>query len=275
MNDQPTVPSQPTPGIPPSPIVQPKQSMSGCLKVFLWVAGFLAFIFLIIAILVWQSISWLKNAPESKIATYPALKMSPGEEEDINRVIAAIEQAKARDGLCEEYITANVFNGLLEKILEGDRAKGKKDVPLFLRAALAEDNKLELKVTQPMKDGEKAGDGSPLYVNVEVVFQLEIVDGELRQANVDKLVLRGREAPFLSRVVVNQVVKGIKAESQQNKNSKDNKLAAIKLLRRDGERIHIILDGKKLREQEQEQDAEQKQQPTDKKKPEPEKPGAF
>jgi len=267
MNDQPTVPSQPT----PSPFPPPKKS-SGCLKAFLWVAGIVLFLFIIVAILIWQSVSWLKNAPEPKIATYPALKLAPGEEEDVNRIIASIDQAKQRDALCEEYITPTVFNGLMEKILDGERAKGKLDVPLFLRAGLVDSDKLELKITQPMKD-EKAPDGAALFVNAEVVFRLEIVDGELRQANIDKLVLRGRDAPFLSRVVVNHLVAGIKAASQQDKNNtKENKLIAIKLLKRDGDRIHIILDGKTMREQDQQQEQNQK---NEKKPPQPEKPGTF
>src|SRR5437762_1009142 len=101
MTDQPTAPSAPS---------TPPKKM-GCLKIFLWTAGITFFLFIICVILVVQSVNWLKNAPETTAASYPALNISPGEEEDIHRIMTGIEQSKQRDALYEEFVTPAVFNG--------------------------------------------------------------------------------------------------------------------------------------------------------------------
>ncbi len=225
-------------------------SSSGCLRALLWILGVFVFGIIILALLIWQSVSWLKNAPERTAATYPPLQLSGGEKEDVDRVMQGIQQAKNKDSLLEEYITPAVFNGLMEKLLEHERAKGKAEVPLTVRGALAENNQLRIQMTVPTKQ-----ESTELFINADAVFRVEVVDGEIKDIGVSKLILRGRETPLLARWVVNMGVEGVKQSTKQDK-GEVHRLKGIKLLKRDGDRLHFILDGKAIREQDEKDEQE-------------------
>ncbi|HYG78277.1 MAG TPA: hypothetical protein VEK08_24960 [Planctomycetota bacterium] len=249
----------------------------GCFKFFLIIAGACAFAFLICGILVWQSVSWLKNAPDPVPATYEPLKLSGGEQEDVERVIIEIEKAKNAGKLYEDYVTPAVFNGLFEKIFEGERLKGKKDVPLAFRVGLVDKDKLSLKFTSPIVD-QPSPDGKPLYINAEIDFEVEIVDGELRKAKVHRLHLRKREAPLLSRMVVNWFVDQARMGTFKDKQGEDQMkegLKSIKLLKRDGARIHFILDGKEMAAQEKLKEQQENAPQPNTKKELPAEKGGF
>ena len=66
--------TEPTTTPPPAP-----KKSSGCLKIFLWTAGTLLFLFIVCVIVVVQAVNWVKNAPEPTVATYAPLTLSPGE----------------------------------------------------------------------------------------------------------------------------------------------------------------------------------------------------
>jgi len=230
---------------------QPRPKKFGCLRGCLVALGIGIFGAAVVAILVWQSVAWLKNAPEERIAQYEPIGLSPGEEEDVARVIAGVDEAKRNGAVYDEYLTPRVFNGAFEKILETERQKGpvKSGTPLFLRGSFEGDH-MALKITAP---AEGEGSGAPAekkYINAEGVFDLAIENGEITQAKVYKLTLRGRQAPFLSRMVVNWFLGQLKEKTHLEKNSPTNDLAVIKLLRREGDRLHIVLDAKKIAEKE-------------------------
>jgi hypothetical protein len=221
-----------------------------------------AFLAAIVVILIWQSVSWLKNAAEPNMAQYEPLTMSLGEEEDVNRVINGINEAKQNGTVYDEYITPRVFNGALQKIIAGEQRKGKAkpDALLAARGAFVNDH-LYLRVTVPKTDeagGQPQPQNAPAailpqgrYINAEATFDLEIVEGEIIRAKVHTLVLRGREAPWLSRMVFNRFfIGGLKENSHKLKNDPANPFWAIKMLRREGDRLHVMLDGARMREQE-------------------------
>jgi hypothetical protein len=212
----------------------------------------------VVVILIWQSVAWLQNAPESKMARYEELKLSPGEEEDVARVIAGVNEAKKEGSVYDEYVTPRVFDGAMERILEDERRKGKAkpDSPLAVRGAFT-DGHMSLRLTLPKVEQnagapqpKSASPPEPRYINAEAVFDLEIVEGEVTRANVHKLVLRRREAPWLPLMVVRYMVGKAKEKSQKEKDDPVNPFWAIKLLRREGDRLHIMLDGARMKEQE-------------------------
>lgn len=233
---------------------QPKKS-SGCLKVFLIVAGVVVFCILVVGIMIYQSVSWLSNAPETSATVYPPLTFSEGEQEDIDRVIVSVDQAKRKQTVVEETsITPAVFNGVIQRILDGERAKHpqKKDIPLAIRGDF-DSGQMHLKITMPVPP-EKAPKGSPkspLFINGEAWFNIEIVEGEIKQLSIDRILIRGKDAPFLARVFLNHFIDIARQENQRLKKSPENPLSAIKLLKREGDRLHIILDGKRMFEQEE------------------------
>ena len=221
-----------------------------------------AFFTAIVVVLIWQSVSWLKNAGEPNMAQYEPVGLSRGEEEDVARVMSGINEAKQKGDIYDEYVTPRVFNGAVQKIIADEQRKGtaKPDAPLFLRGSFVDD-RLSLRITLPAKteqsgSPQKTQNTSPAilpegkYINAEVVFELEIVEGEIMRAKVHKLVLRGRDAPLLSRWVVNYKIGEIKEDSHKKKNDPANPFWAVKLLRRENDRLHVMLDGARMREQE-------------------------
>ena len=248
-----------------APQPPPKKS-SGCLKAALITAGICLaagfFVTAIVVALVVQSVSWLQNAGEPTMATYEPLALSPGEEEDVERVMKGIGEAKDHGTLYDEYVTPAVFNGAVQKIIDEEHRKGtaKPDAPLAVRGSFVDDC-MALKLTLPAKQEQAAaapaapaGPALPVperkYINAQAVFDLEVVDGVVTKAHVRKLTLRGREAPLLPRLVFNVLLWYWRDTSRQQKGSLQSGLSAIKLLRREGNRLHITLDGQRMVEHE-------------------------
>lgn len=265
--------------LPTTPPANPPKKKLGCLKIFLILCGIAAFFITIAVILVVQAVSWLKNAAEAAPVSYPPLQVSPGEQEDVDRIFKGLEAASERGAVFDEYVTPAVFNAVFEKIIEGERQKPnakKNEGPVTIRAAFAGD-KLAVKTSfyaeengekppkgkdkpKPKTDGKETLEQDPpaprpapeppKYINAEAVFELEIEEGEITKLSVDSVKLRGREAPFLPRVVLNFFLSQLKEKSRLEKTNPGNKLSAVKLLKREGERLHIIVDGKRMHDAE-------------------------
>jgi hypothetical protein len=217
----------------------------GCVTWLMIGAGIAALLMIIVGVLVMQAVNWVKNA---SVAVYPKLELSPGEREDVRRVVGQIDQAKRQGTVFEDRISPAVFNGVMERIIEDQRLKGeiKKDAQIFIRLSFESDGAL-LRVTHPAKDFDTKADIPGMYYNAEALFDLEIVEGELKNIEIKKLRLRGQEPPWLARKILYHHLENVKVESSKNKSAPENDLAVFKLLRRDGDRIHIIIDGKKMK----------------------------
>lgn len=238
----------PAPVFPPPPA--PSKGMSGCLKALLIVAGILAFFMLVVGIVVWQVVSWFANMVQTEPVTYAPLALSAGEQEDVQRILVGLNDAKQKAQEFDEYVTPQVFNGVVEKILQGERDKGKKDVPLGLRGGFDGGSiKLQVSAKADQKQLDTAGKQNatiPYYVNAEAIFDLEIVDGEAKAVKIQSLKLGGREAPtVLHWIIRNQLDEELKKHKNQ-KGKGENPFGAVKLLKREGDRLHLVLDGKKM-----------------------------
>jgi len=231
----------PPAGSPPS---APKQGL-GCLAWLAIVAGILVLMLLIAGVLVWQAVSWVKNGAEPAIASYAPLKLSPGEQEDVDRVVVELYTAKDGKKLLEEYVSPVVFNAVVERMMNDEKRKGtaKPDAPLFVRGAF-EGDAFGLKLTAPATDPDKHTVIPNQFFNAEVFFDLEIVDGELVKAEIRNARLKGVDAPWAARKWVNHALN--KEREKFKKSDESNKLRAFKLFRREGDRLHVILDGSKF-----------------------------
>jgi len=244
----PAVSGPPAPIYPPPP--GPTKGMSGCLKLLLVVAGILAFLMLIVGIVVWQVVSWFSNMVQPQPVTYAPLTLSAGEQEDVQRILQGLTEAKQKGMEFDEYVTPQVFNGVVERILQGERDKGKKDVPLGFRGSFdGTAMKVQLSAVADQKQLDTAGKQNatiPYYVNGEATFDLEVADGEAKSIKVQSLKLGGREAPaILMWVIRTQVDEALKQQKIKNKNG-ENPFGAVKVLKREGDRLHLVLDGKKM-----------------------------
>lgn len=223
-----------------------KKSSFGCLKMLVIAAAFVAIILLIFGIMVWNAISWVQNSPEPKMASYPPLQLSPGEKEDVTRVLNELGAATQTGTDVDEYVTPQVFNGAIEKLMEDEKKKktAKPDAPVNFRAAFAERG-FDVMLTVPASD-QKTKEITPnMYVNADVVFDLEIANGQIAELEIIKMTLHDRPAPVLARIVYSRFSEALKSNQQNNAD-----FGVIKTLKREGERVHIVLDGKKLKEQE-------------------------
>jgi len=244
----PPIAPAPHPAFPPP--AKPAQGMSGCLKALLIVAGFLAFCMLIVGIVVWQIVSWLSNMVQPAPVTFAPLTLSAGEQEDVQRILQGLTDAKQKGQEFDEYVTPTVFNGVLDKILQGERDKGKKDVPLGVRAGFDGGSmKIQFSAVADQKQLDTAGKQGatiPYYMNGEATFDLEIADGEAKKIKVQSLKLGGREAPALIMWVIRTQLDEALKQQNVKKSNGENPFGAVKLLKREGDRLHLVLDGKKM-----------------------------
>jgi hypothetical protein len=252
--------SEPIPGTPPE-----KKSSFGCLKILIIMAGIVALILLIFGIMVWNAISWFKDAPEPKAAVYAPLQLSLGEQEDVTRVVSEIYATTRTGEDIDESITPQVLNGVLEKIIEDDRKTNKtSDPPSFVRFAVA-NNAIQIKASVPFKDQEngsiqKTPEGQVMYVNAEAELRLEIENSIVTQVEIQSLKLHDRPAPFLFRAIfyhdfTDKLKSGHQPTQTNSKNPNNVNVDIFKTLKIENGRLHIVLDGKKIKENEEKKKA--------------------
>ena len=231
--------------------VPERKSSFGCLKILAIVAGIFAIMLIIFGILVWQTISWFKNAAEPTIATYAPLNLSEGEKEDVDRIIMKVSTAQASKAIVDEYVTPEVFNGVMEKIIAEDKKKNKSkanDTVVF-RGGF-HDNDYEVKFSTSIKD---ASSTTPQFVNIDLFFDCEMDEGRFTKLDVKQVIMHDRPVPFFARLYLSTVTKALEqtgkappaASGTQQNPFEDLKI--IKLLKREGNKIHVILDGAKMK----------------------------
>ena len=227
----------------------PKKSSFGCLKILAIFAVLAAICFAVVVIICWQAVSWVKNAPEAAAATYPPLNLSPGETEDVQRIIQELYTAKANQAVVDEYVTPEVFNGVVERMLEDEKKKkksGKKEGPIAIRAGFAGDD-LEIKGTLPYHDEKTSEDQ---FINFAVVGKLEIEDGKLTDLALNDVKIHDQTPPLIVRMWMNVITNGFRQGKQNDPNMKSQQksMEAIKTMKREGDRVHFVLDGSKFKD---------------------------
>ena len=92
-------------------------------------------------------------------------------------------------------------------------------------------------------DQEKGG-----FFNVELHGDPNIENGKFK-GRVDSVKLANREAPWLARIFFDMAVEAARKgdlKNDKSPNKEENALEAIKLMKREGEKIHVIVDGSKV-----------------------------
>jgi hypothetical protein len=237
----------------PSSGAPPKKSSFGCLKILFIFGAIMALLFLTFVILAWQAASWAKNAPEPTAASYPPLNLSEGEKEDVQRILGKLNTIKQTREVLDEFVTPDVFNGVMEAIIEGEKKKQKTqhDEPLFFRAGFSGEN-LELKLT---KQVQAENNTQPMYVNVAADFKLEVADGRVTEFSVEHLLVHDTPPPLLARIWLSIFSRGITQGKDPNarvnanvSSGNTNWLEVFKLIKREGDRVHFEIDGSKLKD---------------------------
>jgi hypothetical protein len=238
------------PAVPPLPL---KKSGISCLGIVAIFAGIFAVVLLIIGILVWQAVSWIKNAPESSMSITDKVKLEPGEQEDATRIIHELDDvAKKKGNLVDESATLATLNGIVQFIIEEEAKKSpqKPDNAVAARFAFKGDG-YNARIVMPARDADTGAVIPGMFINVDVDFDAEIVDGKFTKLEVHRVALANKEAPLFARMFINFGVKAMR-EGKINDDAKQKDfqdgMKAIRLLKREGERIHLIVDGKMIEE---------------------------
>jgi|GEM_PF-5661866 len=235
--------------VPSKPSTQPEQKKasgcSGCLKALMAFAAIIVFSGIVIGFLFWQSYNWVDANTETVAVQYPGLNLIPSEDAEASRLLQLLVVAGDTGAEFDERVTPKMFNAVLLKIRE---AEGKNNLPpkvgepqaLFLSFA---ENGYAVKLTIPVQPKKP---GVPAFLNAEIFFNLDIENGKFKEIEVKDVKLHGQSAPMVARLFMKQEIDKL----YQRQETPENPLAAIKLLRRENDKIHLILDGRKLKEQE-------------------------
>lgn len=238
---------------------------SGCLKAVLVLAGVFLFLLGAIGILVWQSYSWVKNGCEAAPTKHPRVELTDAEDKEASRAFNALWQCMELGVDFDQHFSPNVFNAVVERIIESEHLNNDKDYPpgnplptVFLAL---EGGRYVLHVSVPARDEQNGRVKPNQFYNVVANFDLDVADGVATRVQVHSARLAGREAPFIARWAIHQFTESLKSSAAPAKpkpgesgkpDAERRPLAAIKKLALSGDDIHLVLDGKKMKEQEME-----------------------
>src|SRR5213078_5418671 len=127
-------------------------------------------------------------------------------------IIRKIQLGRNNTEPLDERITPNVFNGVVDAIVQGERNNGKKPVPEVLRGGFDGDH-FSIAFSGEAKEKGRTG-----YINGRATFDLEIEDGAITKAALHKLNIGGRDAPWTvmwaaNHIVLNKLMRPTDAES--------------------------------------------------------------
>ncbi len=224
-----------------------------CFVLFLVVCGVFGYYF-------FNTVNWVTSAAQPVAASYTPLNTAPGEKEDADRVILKLQTIKNNKEVVDETITTAVFNGIMDKVIQDEKAKnaakGKSEGLEALRLTTDGDHFGLALTSKYISKDPKNNPGALMYLNINATFDLEIEDGQITKAHIEKLVAGGQEAPAVVKFAFNLVLKSIRDGTNTNKDIDKavEKLHFIKLLKRDGDRLHVILDPSAFQKTEAEAD---------------------
>ena len=222
------------------PATQPPRSRLGCF----W-KGFLislAVLLLIVLLVGWQAYrtkSWIENGAESTPATPPQVRLSAEEEQGLNETRSSYEASYREKKDFDAVLTPAQFNRIVEDQIRNERAAGKQPGVEALQLAF-EGRETVVRGAAPVR--ERPG----MYHNFEVRGEVAVDHGHAAWS-LGAIRLRGQEPPWAA-LVVARIAIGKKLTEQEELFTKgqDSLFSRIKLLRREGDKVHLILDGAHL-----------------------------
>ena len=228
-----------------NPKPKPKSSCGCCFLKILAVCLVLgAIVSGVVGYFVYTSVSWFATAVETTPATYAPLEVSAGEQQDVDRVIQKLQAGKTQKDPIDETISPAVFNGIIAQIMQGEKDKGKKSDLEAFRLSIEGDH-FQVALTTKTQNPDKNNPGTA-YLNIKSSFDLEIADGKIVDMTVHSLEAGGKEAPSWFKLFANKMLDGVRDGTNKGTDENLKKLSVIKLLKRDGDRLHVILDPAKF-----------------------------
>lgn len=185
-------------------------------------------------------VSWVKNGPENAPAKYAPTALTPDQEQELWRIWATYKKAYETKTDFDASFTPDLLNGFLEREIARKKAAGeaKSGDPKAMQVTF-DGNQTVLRMTVPADETGK-------YQNFEVRGNFGVEGGRL-VGTVDQVKLAGREAPWLARIFIDQFLDAARKGDLKDKHGHgENPIEGLKVLRREGEKIHVVADGTKL-----------------------------
>lgn len=225
----------------PAPATPPPRSRLGWLwKAFLI---FFALLLLVVLFVVWQvyrTKSWIENAAESTPAVLPQVRLSQEEEDGVGRLYAGYDACWKEKKDLDLVLTPAQFNRILEDQARKEKAKGTGEQGLEAMQLAFEGRETVVRGAAPVR--ERPG----MYYNFEVRGEVAVDHGQATWS-LGAVKLRGQEAPW-GALIAARIALGRVLSEQKDRFAKggDSVFSRIKLLRREGDKVHLTLDGAHL-----------------------------
>jgi len=186
-----------------------------------------------------DTVSWFANAAQPKPVSYPPVHLSAKEELELRKIEQQLVRVKANGQDLDILVSPNQLNAFLEGEKQRKvttEGKEPKKTPAVRFSFEGEDTVLRASISIENKH----------YLNLEVAGRLSVRDGKPK-LRVKRLKLGGQDAPWLVMAFLQRFLPKLEKATFKDRGTRIV-FETVKVLERQGSRIHLVLDGKKLQE---------------------------
>jgi hypothetical protein len=203
---------------------------------------FLGLFLVVVFFLIWQAYCvklWLEHGAESTAAILPAPRLTTEEEDGLRRLYASYETCCREKKDFEALVTPEQLNRFLADMIRKEKSEGKTTkLEAFHLAFEGREIILRGTAAVPQQPGS-------LY-NFEVRGDMAVDRGQVTW-RLDTLRLHDVSAPWAAMFMARrEIAKGLKAQEALYAEGQDSLPSRVRLLRREGEKVHVVLEGKYL-----------------------------
>jgi hypothetical protein len=223
----------------PSQTPKPRSKLGFFWKTLIIVCVSLVLLVLIFALQAYRIKSWVENGVESSPAALPAPSLSEDERRGIEDLYRNYEEHYAEKKDLDVLLTAEQFNHMVAENIAKQKARGNRTEMEALQIAF-EGPQTVFRGTAPVPD--RPG----LYFNFEFRGTFSIENGKAAW-NVENIRLHGQDGPVGTQAIMQELLRKAFAEQEARRaRGADSIFRRVKLLRREGDQIHAILNGEYL-----------------------------
>jgi len=197
---------------------------------------------LIVLLFAWQAHrikTWVENGVESTPASFPTPRLSADEQRTVDDLYRDYEQHYVQKKDLDILLSTGQFNHMVAENIAKQKARGNFVQMEALQVAF-EGPQTVFRGSAPVPD--QPG----MFFNFEVrgAFAIENQKASWR---IDDIRLHGQDGPMGTKAILQGLLrKGFDEQEQRHAQGQDSIFRRVKLLRREGDQIHAILNGEYL-----------------------------
>ena len=206
----------------------------GC-KILLGIGLFSLALVIIAVIMVVNTVNWVKNAPQAQPAVYSNAPLNPQQKGELFKIHMDHRAAYAAKKDLEISFTTELANAWIAEEIRKNKKGGQPNEAEGADVRFDGD-KTVIRFTVKQPDGK--------FLNFEVRGEPSFENGVFK-GNVEQIKMAGQEPPLLARMWLNAFVDAAKRGEFKDPDKPNAKspFEALKLVRREGDRIRVIIDG--------------------------------